>query len=115
MGIRNSPRLTLSEAQQKFTLDIAKLVMFAAKRGLGLTYGDAYRDPRAFKDGKPYGHPQSLHGKRLAVDFNLFENGEWKQNSSAHWPLGTYWESLDPMNRWGGRWDDGNHYERRHV
>ncbi len=59
-----------------------------------------------------------LHPQRQAVDFNLFiqnETGAWvyQRTSEAHRPLGIHWESLSPYNRWGGRFKDGNHYERR--
>jgi hypothetical protein len=98
--------MKLSEKQQKFTVMIAKLIMYADDMGYGLTFGDAYRDPRV-----SYGHADSLHRKRLAVDFNLFKDGEFLQSTEDHKLLGEYWESIG--GSWGGRFKsnpDGNHY-----
>ena len=89
--------------QQRFTLMTAQLIFKAHLLGYGLTYGDAYRDDRV-----AYGHKKSLHRMRLAVDFNLWKDGEYLSDSEAHYALGQYWESLG--GSWGGRWGDGNHY-----
>ena len=35
----------------------------------------------------------------------MFINGDYMAQTAAHEPLGQYWESLDPLNRWGGRFD----------
>ena len=52
---------------------IALLILHAEMLGYKLTFGDAYRDPRV-----TYGHKDSLHRKRLAVDLNLFlDGGGW--------------------------------------
>jgi len=47
-------------------------------------------------------------------DFNLFKDGVFLQGTEDHRPLGEYWESLDPLCRWGGRFNDGNHYSIEH-
>ena len=101
--------MTLGDKQRKFTLYISMLIQFAYENGYELTFGDAFRDSRC-----PYGHPESLHKKRLAVDFNLFKDGEWLQKTEDHKELGEYWESLDPRCKWGGRFSDGNHYSYEH-
>lgn len=98
---------TLSEKQQRFTRMTARLIYWAEDHGYKLTYGDAYRDPRC-----PYGQPFSLHRKRLAVDFNLFKDGVWLQNTEDHKELGEFWESIG--GSWGGRFQDGNHYSLEH-
>jgi len=46
--------------------------------------------------------------KRLAIDLNLFKDGEYLTDTEDHRFLGEFWESLG--GTWGGRWDDGNHY-----
>jgi len=93
----------LVDMQCKFTQMIGKLIEFAYKNGYSLTFGDAYRDPRC-----SYGLKQSLHRKRLAVDFNLFKNKKFLTKTDDHKPLGLFWESLG--GSWGGRFGDGNHY-----
>ncbi len=44
----------------------------------------------------------SLHLKRLAVDFNFFVDGKLVYDKKVLAPLGAYWESLHPLNSWGG-------------
>jgi len=59
------------------------------------------------------GIKESLHCKRLAVDLNLFSpDGDYLSDTESHRVFGEFWESLDPKNKWGGRFSDGNHYQR---
>lgn len=105
--------MRLGDKQRLFTSLIAKLITFAYENGYELTFGDAFRDPRLHgKVGVKlgYGHPKSNHKNRLAVDFNLFKDGKYLTANDDHKELGEYWESLHPDCRWGGRFNDGNHY-----
>jgi len=107
--------MTLGQKQRTFTRMIGLLIEYAYQQGYELTFGDAYRDPRAFGhigQKGPYGRDDSLHKERLAVDFNLFKDGEYLTSTEAHRPLGEYWESLG--GSWGGRFNDGNHYSWSH-
>jgi hypothetical protein len=112
--------MSLSGVQRKFTRDIADLVIYAYEElGYELTYGDAYRSPRVHGDqgergAATYGRTWSAHKQRLAVDFNLFIDGEYQQSTAAFAELGEYWLTLDPDNVWGGDFDDGNHFSRRY-
>ena len=101
--------MTLGQKQRKFTRMIADLIVFAYDNGFELTFGDAYRDPRA-----PYGHTKSLHRARLAVDLNLFKDGNYLTRTDDHQLLGEFWESIG--GTWGGRFSspDGNHYSLEH-
>ena len=83
------------------------LITWAINNGYELTYGDAYRSPKV-----TYGHSNSLHRRRLAIDFNLFKNGRYLDETEDHQPLGEYWESIG--GSWGGRYSDGNHYSLEH-
>jgi len=103
--------MTLGQLQRKFTLMIAKLIIFAYDNGYELTFGDAYRDPRVHGElGVKVGYSgaSSNHKIRLAVDLNLFKNGMFLTSSKDHEPLGLFWESIG--GTWGGRFNDGNHY-----
>ena len=112
--------MSLSRDQRDFARCIGLLIQHAYANDMELTFGDAYRDPRMFgvmgqKVG--YSSKSSNHKQRLAVDFNLFINGEYQSSTEAHRPLGEFWEQLGvelghPL-RWGGRFSnpDGNHYE----
>lgn len=46
---------------------------------------------------------KSQHTKKLAIDLNLFKNGQLCTATEIV-PLGKWWEALDPLNRWGGSW-----------
>lgn len=108
--------MTLSEKQSLFTVMIAQLILWANEHGYRLTFGEAYRTPEQAKlnakSGK--GISNSLHTQRLAVDFNLFINGQYKTDTPSYLPLGEYWESIG--GTWGGRFSkpDGNHFSLEH-
>jgi len=95
--------MSLRKQQSKFALLLAHLILSIVNRGYEITIGDVWAHD---------GHKEnSLHYSRLAVDINLFRDGEYLKDTTDHAELGLYWESLDPDCRWGGRYDDGNHYE----
>lgn len=109
--------MTLSEKQQLFTVLVAQLINFADDHGMRLTFGEAYRTPEQARinAAKGSGISNSLHTQRLAVDFNLFINGEYKTRTEDYVALGEYWESLG--GSWGGRFKrnpDGNHFSLAH-
>ena len=99
--------MSLRKKQSKFLKMTTLLKLYADLLGYELTYGDAHRDERC-----PYGHPQSLHKDRLALDLNLFKDGVYLTDTENHRPLGEFWEFIG--GSWGGRWDDGNHYSLEH-
>jgi hypothetical protein len=99
--------MTLKEKQAKFVLMVADLILYANQLGYELTFGDAFRDARC-----PYGSKKSLHNLRLAIDLNLFIDGEYCRDTKSHEPLGLYWESIG--GSWGGRFEDSNHYSYEH-
>jgi len=81
--------------------------------GYEVTIGDVFRDPRVHGQlgvRKSYSHPKSAHKVKLAIDLNLFRDGEYLQLTEDHRPLGEWWKEQHPLARWGGDFDDGNHY-----
>lgn len=106
--------MSLSQKQRKFTRMVADLIIWAYDHGYELTLAEAYRPPETAslyaRQGR--GISRSLHGYRLAIDLNLFKNGAYMPETSAHQPLGEYWESIG--GTWGGRFGDGNHYSLSH-
>lgn len=109
--------MSLGSAQREFALHIASLIKHIYAQGYEVTFGDAFRDPLSHgKMGEPgpYGRPRSAHKQRLAVDLNLFRDGEYLSTTEAHRPFGDYWCALHEDNVWGGEFDDGNHYSRRY-
>lgn len=134
---------TLSRKQQRFTRLIAQLIGEANVRGYALTFGEAYRSDeqaeinalggatrwslvltlrtmfpalaeKILNNGKAGGIRNSLHQKRLAVDFNVFKDGKLLTDGSQFEDLGVYWEGLAPDCRWGGRFKDGGHFSLEH-
>lgn len=109
--------MTLSEKQQLFTVMISSLIQWAGENNYALTFGEAYRTPEQARinAGKGTGISNSLHTQRLAVDFNLFINGEYKTRTEDYRPLGEFWESIG--GSWSGRFKsnpDGNHFSLEH-
>lgn len=112
--------LGLGDRQRAFAVAAAQLIIKANELGYGVTLGDAYRDPRAFGvsgEAGPYGSKTSNHKKRLAIDLNLFTDGEYITDDRGHRELGAWWElSFEEFGaRWGGRYMDPNHYEFIHA
>jgi hypothetical protein len=103
---------TLRQKQSRLLRYLALLIQYAEQQGYELTGGELWRTSEQAKlnAAKGIGTATSLHLDRLAIDLNLFRNGKWLTKSEDHKPLGEYWESLHPDCRWGGRFNDGNHY-----
>lgn len=111
---------SLRQKQSRFCLYVSLLIDYAYRNGYELTFAEAFRTPEQaeLNAEKGTGIARSLHCERLAIDLNLFRNGKYLTSTEAHRPLGEYWESLAPDNRWGGRFrdskgnakPDGNHY-----
>ena len=111
--------MLLSNKQKRFTECVCDFLNFAREHGYQLTIGDAYRDPRAFGEfgtKRNYSHRYSMHKLRLAIDWNLFVDGEYITDGDhpAWYALGNYWESLDRYASWGGRFGDANHFSFTH-
>jgi len=103
--------MSLGTYQRRHPPMIAKLIVWAYDHGYELTWEDAFRDPRVhggLGEKVAYGHKNSAHKNRLAIDFNLFKDGEYLTSTEDHRPLGEFWESIG--GTWGGHFADGNHY-----
>lgn len=107
--IITTAQMTLKEKQFLFMRLLPKLINKAHELGFELTGGDLWSKPEC-KSHKA----NSNHYIRLAIDLNLFRNGIYLTSTEDHRPLGEYWESLHPLCRWGGRFQDGNHYSIEH-
>jgi len=97
--------MSLRARQSRFVQMVQLLVGYAHLLGYELTYGDCYRDERC-----KYGHPKSLHRSRLAVDFNVFRDGEYLQGEAAevaHSDLHDFWDLIGGNERIAA---DLNHY-----
>lgn len=118
--------MILSERQQIFARNVARLILYMAESNYGCTFGEALRTQEMAdlyaKQGK--GIKNSLHLKRLAIDLNLFREGKYLTGGEHYKQFGQYWATLHPQNRYGGDWDkdgisgepgevDFNHFEMR--
>lgn len=101
--------MSKSDLQWKFVQCQALLVQYALLKGYKLTEGRGYASAAAnAADG---GHEASAHLHRLAKDYNLFVDDVFITGDHSAWhDLAQYWESLHPLARWGGDWDDFNHF-----
>jgi len=111
--------MTLGEKQELFMELLPHLLIFARARGYTLRGGDLFRDPRVHGDfgdryEGSYSKARSVHKLKLAIDLNLFKDEKYLTETADHEPLGIFWERLHPLCRWGGRWNDGNHYSIEH-
>lgn len=91
--------------QAAFLLDMSKLIQKATEMGFQVTAGELYRTPEQQQIYVKTGRSRtmnSLHLQRRAVDLNFFKDGKLTYDKATLAPLGAYWESLDPLNSWGG-------------
>lgn len=107
----------LLQKQLLFGKLVASLLAQALEMGLQYKLGDAKRDQRVFGApgvAKGYGHKRSCHKIQLALDLDLFRDGQYLDSTEDHRALGEWWERQHPDCRWGGRFQDGNHYSMEH-
>ena len=91
--------------QASFLLDVCLLVNKATEMGFQVTAGELYRTPEQQQIHVRAGRSKtmnSLHLQRRAVDLNFFWQGKLCYDKNVLAPLGAYWESLHPLNSWGG-------------
>ena len=107
--------------REQFARDTVLLFKFIQDKGYGWTYGEAHRtelQQEIYREGWKIDNgtwikdaslvrskvAESQHQKRMAIDLHIWSianaseyitDAEWKE-------IGTYWKSLDPLNRWGG-------------
>jgi hypothetical protein len=97
--------MSLIDDQASFLLHVSRLVQFATGKGFVVTGGELYRSAEQQEIYLRTGRSKtmnSLHLKRLAIDLNFFLNGKLTYDKKLLAPLGEYWESLHPLNSWGG-------------
>ena len=111
-----------SDMQFEFAQDSILLELWMIRQGYKFTYGETWRsdDTQAFLFEKGLSNikERGPHGDRLAKDYNIWVNGSLTYDKELLKPIGEYWESLNPLNRWGGRFKverkpDSGHFERR--
>lgn len=109
--------MKLGQKQELFMRLLPRLIDKAHELGFEVRGGDMFRSPRVhgeFGEKKSYSAARSCHKLKLAVDLILFKDGKHCQSTDDHRELGEWWEKQHELCRWGGRFNDGNHYSLTH-
>lgn len=119
--------MVLSDEQFLFFLDIVALTLHAVEEGWKVTPGEfrrTYEQQEIYFKSNRSKTMKSDHLRGLAADLFFFKDGKLTYDREVLRPLGEFWESLHPKNRWGGNFDrdwtrvdsfvDTVHFER-HV
>ena len=109
---------SLSEIQAEFLLQVCDLIRHATNLGFRVTGGELQRTPEQqamyVKSGRSK-TMESNHLRKCAIDLNFIQANKLVYDQKLLQPIGDYWESLHPNNRWGGNWKsfkDMPHFER---
>lgn len=100
--------MKLGKKQELFSLLLGQLLVFIHAMGYQVRMGDVWARE---------GHKEnSNHYIKLAVDINLFKDGNFLTKTEDHELIGAYWKTLHPLCRWGGDFSrpDGCHYSLFH-
>jgi peptidoglycan L-alanyl-D-glutamate endopeptidase CwlK len=108
--------MKLSEKQAVFLNNMAILIIWGnSQEGWYLTGGELQRSEEQQKIYFESGASKTMDSKhiyRLAMDLNLFINGEYQTDREAYKPLADFWKSLHKDNVAGYDWGwDANHFE----
>ena len=110
--------MTLREKQSAFAYQLARLIQWIYDQGWQLTLSEGFVGDTDAADGDYDGpHKQGgLHYKRLAQDLNLFVDGQWivRGDHPAWQAIGKRWKQMDSLARWGGDFNDANHFSFAH-
>lgn len=92
--------------QASFLLNACKMIQAATDMGFLVTAGELWRSPEQqaiYVKTRRSKTMRSRHLERMAIDLNFFRDGQLVYGIEALAPLGDFWESLHPLNSWGGR------------
>lgn len=111
--------MTLGEKQREYVRCLGLLIQYAyAHNGWAFSLSEGYVGDTDARDGdRDSPHLKGgCHDVRLALDLNLFINGNWIQDGShkAWKELAEYWKGLHPLARAGYDFGDSNHFSFTH-
>ena len=107
--------MKLGEHQERFAADLCQLLTFAMAQGFAVRIGEVERTIEQQQVYYNTGRSKTMdsrHLKKCAADLHFFKNGKICYPQE----IGQFWESLDPLNSWGGNWrsfKDSPHFERK--
>lgn len=105
--------LSLMERQKLFARLLGEFLCWLYEEGFEVTMGEGYVGDSIDSPIESTPHLRNgLHFKRLAQDLNIFHQGAWlKGGDEPQWArIGEKWESMHSLCRWGGRFQDANHF-----
>lgn len=98
--------MTLGENQELFAKHVVLLIQEAWNMGYQVRIGEVQRPIEMQQIYVNTGRSKtmdSMHLKKCAIDLVLLKNGAVCTHEQIY-PLGKWWEALDPANKWGGSW-----------
>lgn len=106
--------MKLGQHQEAFSRDLHLLMAEVYRLGYECRRGEVLRTPEQQLIYAQTGRSKtlnSMHLKKCAADLHFFKDGVLCYPAE----LGRFWESLSPLNRWGGNFSnikDQPHFER---
>lgn len=102
---------SLREKQERFSLEVSRLVVRLAEMGVRARYREVLRTPEQAQRNadKGLGISNSLHIDGLAADLYLSAGGKsLPETRAAYAVMGELWKSQGADHRWGGDFRKGN-------
>ena len=114
--------MKLGAKQEVFSRLMCQLVTHMHEQGYEVRMGEVWRSKAAAEDNarRGVGIVNSCHRLKIALDINLFLDGDYLTTTEDHRVFGEFWEGLGAAHGvntcWGGRFKrrDGNHYSIEH-
>lgn len=100
---------TLRQKQERFSLEVSRLVVRLAEQGVRARYREVLRTPEQAQRNakKGLGISNSLHIDGLAADLYLSVRGQpLAETPAAYAVMGDAWKSMGVDHRWGGDFRD---------
>ena len=100
---------SLRAKQERFSLEVSRLVVRLAEIGVRARYREVLRTPEQAKlnAAKGVGISNSLHLDGLAADLYLSAGGKsLPETRAAYAVMGELWKSMGVDHRWGGDFRD---------
>lgn len=109
-------KMSLEQMRLAFTANVTKFLTWCEVNNYSIAI-DQVKRTQAEADlnaASGAGISNSLHLLGLAIDLLLYDkNGNYLTDKASYQPLGDYWKTLDPLNRWGG--DFTTHIDSDHF
>lgn len=102
---------SLREKQERFSLEVSRLVVRLAEMGVRARYREVWRTPEQAKlnAAKGLGISNSLHLDALAADVYLSRDGQsLPETREAYAVMGELWKAMGADHRWGGDFRKAN-------